>query len=240
MKVLVLGASGLTGRLVLQQLVNRNINTKIVVRDIEKISKDIRNSKPVECITGNISEFDLDKNIDLVRDCDAVISCLGHNISFKGIFGKPGLLVANSIKNICEAINAGKKEKVKLILMNTTAVRNKAIKEIYSLPDKMVLSLFGLLLPPQKDNVEAASYLLNTIGNSNKKIEWTVVRPDTLINEDKESKYELLESPKQSPVFNSGKTSRINVSHFMTELLADEELWNKWKYKMPVIYNTEK
>jgi uncharacterized protein YbjT (DUF2867 family) len=32
MKVLVLGASGATGRLVVQQLLNRNIETKIVVR----------------------------------------------------------------------------------------------------------------------------------------------------------------------------------------------------------------
>lgn len=239
MKVLILGATGLTGRLVVQQIVKRNIETKIVVRNIEKVSEEIRNNKLVECIVGNVTEFEQDKNIALVKDCNAVISCLGHNISFRGMYGKPRLLVTSSIKNICEAINESKKDKVKLILMNTTANRNKTINEKYSYKDVIVLSILSLLLPPQKDNEEAALYLSNTIGKSNNKIEWTAVRPDTLIDENKESKYELLESPKRSPVFNAGKTSRINVSHFMAELLSDEVLWNKWKYKMPVIYNTE-
>lgn len=239
MKVLILGATGATGSLVVQQIINRNIEAKIVVREIEKVSKDFRNNKLVECIVGNITEFERDENINLVDDCDAVISCLGHNISFRGIFGKPRMLVTSSIRNICEALYRSKKSRVKLILMNTTANRNKKIKEKYSFVDKIVLSLTSLLLPPQKDNVKVAEYLSYTIGDSNQKIEWTVVRPDTLINNEIESEYELLESPKQSPIFNAGKTSRINVSRFMTELLSDENLWEKWKYKMPVIYNLE-
>ncbi len=238
MKVLVLGATGSTGRLVMQHIINRNMEAKIVVRDIEKVSETIRNNKLVDCVVGNITEFELDKNIALVKDCDAVVSCLGHNISIKGIFGKPRMLVTDSIKNICKAINESKKDKVKLILMNTTANRNKKIKEKYSFKDRIVLSLLSFLVFPQKDNEKAAEYLSYTIGDNNKKIEWIAVRPDTLIDEEKESKYELLESPKQSPVFNAGKTSRINVAHFMAELLTDEALWNKWKFRMPVIYNT--
>ena len=101
----------------------------------------------------------------------------------------------------------------------------------------MVLFFLGFVLPPHKDNVEAARYLSNTIGENNSKIEWTAVRPDTLIDGEKESDYEIFESPKRSPVFDAGKTSRINVSHFMVELLLNEELWEKWIYKMPVIYN---
>jgi hypothetical protein len=133
-----------------------------------------------------------------------------------------------------------KKRKVKLILMNTTGNRNRKINEQYSFGDRVVLSILRYLLPPQKDNENAASYLIDFIGESNHVIEWIAVRPDTLINEEKGSKYEILESPKQSPVFNPGKTSRINVSHFMTELLKNEELWEKWKFRIPVIYNLEK
>jgi hypothetical protein len=100
-----------------------------------------------------------------------------------------------------------------------------------------VLSLLNILLPPQKDNVQAARYLSHNIGENNSKIEWIAVRPDTLINEEKVSEYEIVESPKRSPVFDTGKTSRINVSHFMIEFLFNNELWNMWKFKMPVIYN---
>jgi nucleoside-diphosphate-sugar epimerase len=235
MKVLVLGASGATGRLVVQQLLNRKINTKIVVRNPEALSKDILTNKILECITGSISEFDLLRYSELISDCDAVVSCLGHNITFSGMFGKPRDLVSSCIKNTCEAAESRKK-KIKLILMNTTANRNTKIKENYSPADKTVLFLMRIL-PPHKDNIEAAKYLSSTIGENNSYVEWTAVRPDTLINNDNESRYEVLVSPRQSPVFNAGKTSRINVSYFMTELLCNEELWTSWKYTMPVIYN---
>ena len=193
--------------------------------------------KRQEVEVGNISEFDINKNMDLINDCDAVLCCLGHNISFKGLFGKPRMLVGDSIKNICKAIAESKNEKVKLILLNTTGNMNKKIKENYSFGDRMVLSLLTLILPPQKDNVDAAKYLSNQLGENNSKIEWITVRPDTLINEENESEYEIFESIKRSPVFDAGKTSRINVAHFMVELLLNKTLWEKWKFKMPVIYN---
>lgn len=239
MKVLILGATGATGSLVVRQMIKRNIETKIVVRSVEKVPADIRDNKLVECIAGNIAGFDKEKNINLVSDCDAVISCLGHNVSFKGLFGKPRMLVAGSVKNICEAINESKTDKVKLILMNTTANSNKKLNEKYSLADRIVLSFLYLFLPPHRDNVKAAEYLAETIGESNNKIEWIAVRPDGLINEETESGYEVNNAIKRSPVSNAGKTSRINVSHFMAELLLDNELWEKWKFRMPVIYNLE-
>ena len=237
MKVLVIGASGATGSLVVKQLLNRNLEVKAVVRKDNTVFKDFENHKLLKCVVENISEFDLNKNIDLINDCDAVISCLGHNISFKGLFGKPRMLVSDSIKNICQALAISKNEKVKLILMNTTGNMSKKIKENYSFGDRIILSLLNVLLPPQKDNVEAAGYLSNNIEENNSKIEWVAVRPDTLINEENESEYEIIESPKRSPVFDAGKTSRINVSHFMVELLLNENLWKKWKFRMPVIYN---
>ncbi len=124
--------------------------------------------------------------------------------------------------------------------MNTTANMNRKLQENYSSKDRFVLSLLQLLLPPHKDNVEAASYLSNVIGENNSTIEWVAVRPDTLINEEKVSEYEIVESIKRSPVFDAGKTSRINVAHFMVELLLNEKLWNTWKFRMPVIYKINK
>ena len=237
MKVLVLGASGATGSLVVRQLINKNINVKVVVRIGSNKLNDLSNNRCLETVIGNISLFDLDQNIGLIKDCDSVVCCLGHNISFKGIFGKPRMLVTDSIRNICNAIKKSNKEKTKLILMNTTANMNRKAKENYSRKDRIVLSLLALFLPPHKDNVAAARYLSNLIGENNSKIEWIAIRPDTLINEEKETEYEIVKAPKRSPVFDSGKTSRINVAHFIAELLIDEELWSNWKFQMPVIYN---
>jgi putative NADH-flavin reductase len=239
MKVLVLGATGATGRLVVKQLLNRNVKVKAVTRNKSIVLNEFKNNDLLENIIGNISEFDLNKNLELINDCDAIVCCLGHNINFKGIFGKPRMLVSDSIKNICNAIERSKKEKVKLILMNTTANTNIKLNENYSTKDRIVLSLLKLLLPPHKDNVEAAVYLPNIIGENNSKIEWSAIRPDTLINEENVSEYEIVESPKRSPVFDAGKTSRINVAYFTVELLFDVGLWESWKFRMPVIYNKQ-
>ena len=237
MKVLVISATGATGRLVVKHLLDININVKAVARNKSVLLNEFKSNDLLEIIIGNISEFDLNKNLELINDCDSIVCCLGHNISLKGIIGKPRMLVRDSIKNICTAIESSKKDKVKLILMNTTANMNRKLKESYSYKDKIVLSLLTFFLPPHKDNVGAASYLSNVIDEYNSKIEWIAVRPDTLINEEKVSEYEIMESPKRSPVFDAGKTSRINVAHFMIELLLNAELWNRWKFKMPVIYN---
>jgi hypothetical protein len=100
-----------------------------------------------------------------------------------------------------------------------------------------VIGLLRLLLPPHPDNEKAADYLRVNIGQNNPYIEWVAVRPDNLINEEIVSEYSLHISPTRSALFNSGKTSRINVGHLMARLITNGDLWNKWKGQMPVIYN---
>jgi hypothetical protein len=157
--------------------------------------------------------------------------------TFKGMFGNPRNLVSDTIKNVCETAWKKADKKVKLILMSTTAYSNVAAGEKNSLIEGIVLSILKLLLPPHRDNIKAARYLQKEIGKEDEKIEWVAVRPDTLVNEDNESAYEVYKSPLRSPVFNAGKTSRINVSHFIVELLTIDSLWREWQFKTPVVYN---
>ena len=237
MKVLVLGASGATGSLVVRQLIKRKITTRILIRRTASLTEEIIESPLVETVEGNINELDQSEMNQLMADCNVVISCLGHNISFKGMFGKPRYLVFDAIKKISETVKNTANKKVKIILMNTTGYTNSLSGEKNSIVESIILSLLKFLLPPHRDNVRAANFLINEIGKEEKKIEWVAVRPDTLINNEEESAYEVFESPVRSPIFNAGKTSRINVSHFMAELVTDQELWEKWLYKTPVIYN---
>ena len=87
------------------------------------------------------------------------------------------------------------------------------------------------------DNEKAADFLRTEIGQNDGAIEWVVVRPDNLLNEDEVTEYEVHASPVRSAIFNPGVTSRINVGHFMAELIDNEELWSRWHGRMPVIYN---
>jgi len=93
------------------------------------------------------------------------------------------------------------------------------------------------VLPPQADNEQAAGYLKSTIGQNDKAIEWSAVRPDSLIDEDEVTAYEVYPSLMQSAISGSDKTSRINVANFMAELITNEETWRVWRGQMPVIYN---
>jgi hypothetical protein len=92
-------------------------------------------------------------------------------------------------------------------------------------------------LPPQKDNEQAAAFLRTKIGQDDQVIEWVAVRPDSLIDEAAVTQYTLHPSPTYSPIFGDGQTSRINVAHFMADLMTNDATWNQWKGQMPVIYN---
>ena len=94
-------------------------------------------------------------------------------------------------------------------------------------------------MPPHADNEKAADHLRTDIGQDDAAIEWVVVRPDSLVDESKVTGYEAHPSPTRSAIFNAGMTSRINVAHFMTELISDDVTWRKWKGRMPVIYNNQ-
>ena len=238
MVALVVGANGATGSQLVRVLLNRNVNVKVIVRETAKLPDDIRTHKNLTIKEASILQLSDSELVNYIKDCEAVASCLGHNISLKGIYGNPKMLVTDSVKKLCTAIKENNPAKpVKFILMNTTANNNKDINEKLTFMEKLVFSLLRNLLPPQLDNERAADYLKKDIGNNNKIIEWSIVRPDTLINENTVSEYSVFSSPIRSPIFDAGKTSRINVGHFMSELITTDNVWEKWKGKMPVIYN---
>lgn len=240
MTTLVLGASGATGKQLVEQLLSMGQEVKVLIRPTGKISDTWENNEKISIIKANISEVSVDEMMDYLTDCQSVVSCLGHNITLKGIFGKPRRLVTDTVKLLCKAIQKNLPEKpIKFILMNTTGNRNRDLNESISKGEKLIMGLIRILIPPQSDNEKAAEFLRVDIGQKNELIDWVAVRPDTLINEDKVTEYELHDSPIRSALSNPGKTSRINVGNFMARLIIENELWIKWKGQMPVIYNKE-
>jgi hypothetical protein len=154
------------------------------------------------------------------------------------MYGHPRRLVADATHRLCEAVKANQPQApVKFVLMNTTGNRNRNLDEKQSFGEKIMVGLLRVLLPPQADNEQAAEYLRIQIGQKDAVIEWVAVRPDGLIDEDAVTEYTAHPSPTRSPIFDPGKTSRINVGHFMAELITDDATWQQWKGQMPVIYN---
>jgi hypothetical protein len=123
--------------------------------------------------------------------------------------------------------------------MNTTGNRNRNLAEPVSFAQACVSGLLRLLLPPHVDSEQAADYLRTQVGSGDAHTEWVVVRPDSLTDAEEVTGYTLHASPTRSAIFDAGKTSRINVAHFMAELLSNDSIWNEWWGQMPVIYNEE-
>lgn len=241
MKILVIGATGATGKLVAEELLNRGHMLKVIVRSADRLSEMAKNHGALSIIEGNILDFTNDELQNHLLDCDAVVSCLGHNLTWKGVYGHPRRLVADVAHRICDAIQSNRPTKpVKYVLMNTTGNSNRDLKEPISFGQKCVIGLLRLLLPPHVDNEKAADFFRTSIGQNNAHVEWTAVRPDTLLNEEDVSDYKIYPSPIRSAIFDAGKTSRINVAHFMSDLITDSDKWKLWKGQMPVIYNLEK
>lgn len=238
MKILVVGATGATGQHLIRQLLQQGYDVIVVVRSAEKLPESVRNNPRLSLVEApvlNLSDSELAK---LTAGCHAVASCLGHNLTWKGIYGEPRKLVTDATRRLCKAIAVNTPDKpVRYVLMNTSGNRNRDLDEPISFAQKCVIGLLRLLLPPHVDNEKAADYLRTEISQDNPLVEWCAVRPDNLIDEDEVTKYEVYPSPIRSAIFNAGKVSRINVAHFMASLIGNEELWEEWKGQMPVIYN---
>ncbi len=238
MAILVLGASGATGRLLVEELLGRGERVTAMVRSPEKLPAALRSHEGLSVVRASVLDLDDGQIAGHVRGCAAVASCLGHTLSLRGIYGRPRRLVTEAVRRVCAAIAAARGPgPTKVVLMNTAGNRNRDLCEPLSLGERCVIGLVRLLLPPHVDNEEAADYLRGGVGQDHEAIQWAVVRPDTLTHGDRVTEYEVHPSPTRSAIFDPGSTSRINVAHFMADLITDEPTWNRWKGQMPVIYD---
>ena len=237
-KALVLGASGATGSLLVNTLLQKGVAVIAIVRDARSLENLAHDHSDLQLVEAEISELGVSDLAEYLKECEVVLSCLGHNLTFKGLFGQPKRLVTDAITTVAHAVESiNVNHTIKIILMNTTGNSNRDIPEKPPYSQRMVIALLRLLLPPHVDNENAADYLRVKIGGHHAKMEWAAVRPDGLIDEAEVSQYDINTSPTRNAIFDAGSTSRINVAHFMSELAINSALWDEWKGKMPVIYN---
>jgi NAD(P)-dependent dehydrogenase (short-subunit alcohol dehydrogenase family) len=238
MTTLVVGANGATGRVLVEQLLAQGEAVKVIVRSANALPDQLKQNERLTVTEASLLNMTDDALRTQVQGCRAVVSCLGHNLTLKGMFGHPRRLVTDAVQRLCLAIESTAPEvPVKFVLMNTTGNVNKQAHETISKRQSIVLSLIRHLVSPHADNEQAAAYLQTNIGPHKKLIEWTAVRPDSLIDKAAVTEYEVYASPIRSAIFDAGKTSRINVAHFMSQLIINDSKWQEWEGQMPVIYN---
>ena len=233
--VLLLGSTGRTGRCVLRQLLDRGIAVRAIVR---RGSGPSGLAGPVPGLT--LVEGDLlalsDEDLRVqVHGCDAVISCLGHNLTLSGVFGPPRDLVTRAVERVCRAIHSLDPERaVKLVVMSSVSVNGPRDRDTRRGPvEKAVLWLIRALIPPAEDNQRAADFLRDEIGGADRQVEWVIVRPDTL-GDAQPLEYDVHDGLANG-LFAPGHTTRFAVAHFMCELVADGTTWRRWAGRLPVI-----
>ena len=165
MTVLIVGASGATGRLLMEQLLDRGQNVRVIVRSPESLPEAIKNHDHLSMIHASILDFTDAEITQHVRGCTAVASCLGYNLTWKGVFGHPRRLMTDATRRLCNAIKENKAEKPrKFVLMNTAGNSNRDLEEPISFGQRCVIGLLRLQLLPHVDNEEAADFLRTVVG----------------------------------------------------------------------------
>jgi nucleoside-diphosphate-sugar epimerase len=235
--VLVFGASGATGLHLVRALLAGGHTVRAVVRSADKLPDDIRQHANTAVVIASVADMTDAEMADAVRGCGAVLSCLGHNMTFRGMYRDDRLLITNALRRLVASVEAAKPvEKVKFVLMNTVGAANPDADDDVGCAQSCATSCLRCCVPPHGDNEQAAEYLRSGVGQHHPSVEWVVVRPDGLTDDAVATPSYAVPSPVRS-IFSGYVTSRANVGAFMARLAGEPALWARWAGAMPVLYD---
>lgn len=254
---LVLGGTGATGRYVVHQLLRLNRRVHVIVRsksrmiealkDIDFLS-DISNRFPMKddegndnaaimyplltIIEGSVTELSDQQIKEYCNAVENVVCCLGHTLSFKGIYGKPRRFVSETVQRFSTVLASSAGPKRKFIVMASDGVPHPS-DDPYGFWLRSIMGCIRRCVPPHADNEAVGAYFCNLIGAGN--MEWVMVRPTNLIN-GPVTKYKLYNKP-VGLIFGDQVVTRANVAKFMVDLIVDESLFNEYRFRMPVVHD---
>lgn len=205
MKIAVFGASGQTGKQVVQQALDQGHEVKAYVRDPDKLQIT---DERLEIIQGDVLDSQtVDRAIEGV---DAAILALGS---------KPDTAPNVLAQGTTNIINAMKKHAVKRIIVESSYPMSGA-------PEGMeFLKKSGM----DEAQIAAVKPMLDDKVNQEKEVresglEWIIVRPLMLTNEVKTGSYRVGEKLDVKP---GDKISRADVADFMLKKLQNDEWLQK-------------
>ncbi len=202
--ILVFGASGKTGQLVVEEALAEKYQVKAFVRVSERLPIS---NKHLSIFTGNVTEInDIEQ---AVKGADAVISVLGWAKD------SPKNLLTVSGKSIVDIMK--KLGVIRLITVIGAAVDHPT-DEPPSMSRSLIVSLIKKIEPELfTDNQNLA----DTICNSN--LDWTIVRVPRLVNGDRTETYHY----GQLDLGFGAKVRRADLAHFLVQQLGSNEFVKK-------------
>ena len=236
MTVLVLGASGRTGRRLVGALQGRGARVRALVRPAAELPFPAA-AADLDVVRGDPARADAATFAGWLAGCDAVGCCLGHRTTLAGIFGPPFQLVEGALRRVHEAARTrGDAPPLRLVLLGTVGVRLGDERE----PRAQALAMRAFRwLPPQRDNERAAAFLVEDVGAEDPRLTWAIVRPDTLFDADTPAPYDVHAAPTRPALLDPGRTSRAQAADLMARLLLDDATWRDWRGRAPVVYDRD-
>ncbi|KAA3447022.1 flavin reductase [Mesorhizobium sp. SARCC-RB16n] len=206
-KILVLGATGGTGRLIVSQAVERGYDVTVLVRSPEKAS-DLKGAK---LVVGDARDQEVLRQA--LKGRSAVISALGTPAS-------PVREVALLSSATRTLVNAMKAEQVSRLVAITGLGAGDSAGHGGFLFDNVVFPLLLRKVYADKNRQEA---IIRDSG-----LDWVLVRPSVL--NDKPSR-ETIRALTDLSGFHGGTISRANVASFVLDQLRDDT----WVHRSPLI-----
>jgi len=206
-KILVLGATGGTGRLIVEQAVARGHDVAVFVRSADK-AKDLKGAK---IIVGDARDEAVLRQA--VKGRDVVVSALGTPASpFKEV-----TLLSTATRALVKAMEA---ENVSRLVAITGMGAGDSAGHGGFLFDNVIFPLLLRKVYADKDRQEAI------VKNSG--LDWVLVRPSILNNKPGRGTIKALED---LSAFNGGNISRQDVAKFVLDQLSADT----WLRRTPLI-----
>jgi putative NADH-flavin reductase len=204
MKILIIGATGGTGRAIVEQALDQGHAVTAFVRNPAKMS--IAHEQLV-VVKGNVLDYD---SVDhAVQGHDAVVSALGH----KQFFLKNTIL-SDGVKNI---IRAMEKHKVKKLIFESSLGVGDSSGELGFYYTLFVIPF--IIFFYYKDKELAERCIMES------SLDWTIVRPGQLTNGKRRGVYR--EGLNVGNWFSTVRISRADVADFMLKQLTDNSYLKK-------------
>ncbi|KAF8108895.1 hypothetical protein N665_0104s0206 [Sinapis alba] len=210
-KVFVAGATGQTGKRIVEQLLSRGFAVKAGVRDVDKAKTSFRQDPSLHFVKADVTEGAEKLAEAIGDDSQAVICATGFRPGFD-------LFAPWKTDNFgtVNLVDACKKQGVnRFILISSILVNGAATGQILN-PAYIFLNVFGLTLVAK---LQAEKYIKRS------GINYTIVRPGGLKNDPPSGN--VVMEPEDT--LSGGSISRDQVAEVAVEALLDEEESSSFK-----------
>lgn len=196
-KIAVLGGGGRTGKYLVNQLIDKGFQLKVLLRHPEEFQIQ---SQQIEIVKGDATHPESIRQ--LVEGCEAIISVVGQRP------GEP-LVACRATQNLLDAMNEfGVKRLISLAGLNVDTLSDRKGKETLMATEWMKANYPEIHADRQK------SYALLEKSS----LDWTLVRVPFI--EFQEASGELAVNPEDCP---SGKINAGSLAVFLVDQLFDEK-----------------